>query len=356
MSDRRPPTIYDVAQAAGVAASTVSRTFARPGRVNARTAERIRQVAAELGYRANPLAQALPTGRTSMIAFVVADVSNPFHNEIIRGAQTACAEGGYTMLLGDAQESGQREREVLDRAMSTVEGIVLATSRMPDWEIRAIARQKPTVVLNRVLGDVPSVVTDNPRGMRRAVEHLGELGHERITYMAGPEASWADGTRWQALREAGLELDLQVRRSGPYEPTVAGGVKAAAELMRSPSSAVIAYNDLMAIGLIRALTAEGVRVPRDVSVVGFDNIFVADLVTPTLTTVAAPLAAMGSTAVGNLLAMIRGATPRTAGPVSLPSRLVVRGSTAHRGRNRTSPAFGATNEPGASRSTGAGSR
>ncbi|MEU4560164.1 LacI family DNA-binding transcriptional regulator [Actinoplanes sp. NPDC023936] len=356
MAEGRAPTIYDVAKAAGVAASTVSRAFARPGRVNAETAERIRQVAAELGYRANPLARALPTGRTSMIAFVVADVSNPFHNEIIRGAQTACADAGYSMLLADAQESGLRERELLDRAMSTVEGIVLATSRMPDSAIRMIAKQKPTVVLNRVLGDVPSVVTDNPRGMRRAAEHLGELGHERITYVAGPEASWADGTRWRALREAGLELELQVRRVGPFEPTVAGGARAAAELGRHPTSAVIAYNDLMAIGLIQALTTRGVRVPHEVSVVGFDNIFVSELVTPALTTVAAPLNAMGHTAVGNLLAMIRGATPRTAEPVTLPSLLVVRGSTAHRRRNRTSPAFGTTNAAGSARSTDAGSR
>ncbi|SDT08560.1 LacI family DNA-binding transcriptional regulator [Actinoplanes derwentensis] len=359
MSDEAPhraPTIYDVAKAAGVAASTVSRTFARPGRVNAATAERIRQTAAELGYRVNPIAQALPTGRTSMIAVVVSDLANPFHNEILRGAQSAVAEAGYTMLLADAQESGSREREVLERTMSTVEGIVLATSRMPDSAIRMIAKQRPTVVLNRTLADVPSVVTDNPRGMRRAAEHLGELGHERITYVAGPEASWADGTRWRALREAGLALELQVRRIGPYEPTVAGGARAAAELLKHPTSAVIAYNDMMAIGLIRALTTDGVRIPQDVSVIGFDNIFAADLVTPALTTVAAPLAAMGTTAVRNLLAMIRGARLQTAEPVSLPSRLVVRASTAHRRRNRTSPAWGTTKAPGAEVSTAAGSR
>jgi DNA-binding LacI/PurR family transcriptional regulator len=135
----RPATIYDVARAAGVAASTVSRAFARPGRVNVETAARIRQVAAELGYRANPLAQALPTGRTSMIALAISDVTNPFYNEIIRGAQVAAAEGGYTMLLADTQESGVFERQALDRAMATVEGIVLATTRMSDAAIRITA-------------------------------------------------------------------------------------------------------------------------------------------------------------------------------------------------------------------------
>jgi DNA-binding LacI/PurR family transcriptional regulator len=356
----KSPTIYDVARAAGVASSTVSRAFARPGRVNAETAERIRRVAAELGYRTNPLARALPTGRTSMISLVISDVTNPFYNEIIRGAQAAATEAGYTTLLTDAQESGATEREALERALSMVDGIVLATSRMSDSAIRMIAKQRPVIVLNRAVADVPSVVTDNPRGMRRAVEHLGELGHERITYLAGPEASWADGTRWRALHEAVHELELHAHRLGPYEPTVAGGAAAAADLARHPTSAVIAYNDLMAIGLIRALTAMGVRVPDDVSVVGFDNIFAAELITPALTTVAAPLHAMGQAAVRNLLALARGARPTAQGPVSLPTQLVVRASTGHRRRNRTSPAWGTTKVSGsaarASTSTAAGSR
>ncbi|GAA2704150.1 LacI family DNA-binding transcriptional regulator [Actinoplanes palleronii] len=342
----KSPTIYDVARAAGVASSTVSRAFARPGRVNAETAERIRKVAAELGYRTNPLARALPTGRTCLIGLVISDVTNPFYNEIIRGAQAAATEAGYTMLLTDAQESGVKEREALERSVSLVDGIVLASSRMSDSAIRMIAKQRPVIVLNRAVSDVPSVVTDNPRGMRRAVHHLAELGHERITYLAGPEASWADGTRWQALREAVHDVDLHAHRIGPFEPTVAGGAAALADLARHPTSAVIAYNDLMAIGLIRALTTAGARVPDDVSVVGFDNVFAAELVTPALTTVAAPLHAMGQAAVRNLLALARGARPTTHGPVSLPAQLVVRASTAHRRRNSTSPAWGTTRVSG----------
>jgi DNA-binding LacI/PurR family transcriptional regulator len=345
-SPERAPTIYDVAKAAGVAASTVSRAFARPGRVNSETARRIREAAADLGYRANPIARALPTGRTSMIALVISDVTNPFHNEIIRGAQTAAAEAGYTMLLSDAQESGAQERESLERALSAVDGIVLATSRMSDSSIRTIAKQRPVVLLNRALADVPCVVTDNPRGMHHATAHLAELGHQRVTYLAGPEASWADGMRWRSLREGAPDLGLHARRIGPFAPTVAGGTAAAAEFVHHPTSAVIAYNDLMAIGFIRALTAKGARIPRDVSVVGFDNIFAADLVTPPLTTVAAPLHAMGLTAVRNLLAIVRGAQPRAQEPVSLPARLVVRASTTQRSRSRTSPAWGTTRVSG----------
>ncbi|GLI00206.1 LacI family DNA-binding transcriptional regulator [Phytohabitans aurantiacus] len=356
----RAPTIYDVARVAGVAASTVSRTFSRPGRVRAETAERIRRVAVELGYHANPIGWAVPAGRTSMMALVISDITNPFSNQIIHGAHAAAAEAGYSLLLADAQESVLREREVLERSISTVDGVVLATSRMPDAAIRTMAKQRPLIALNRAIADVPCIVTDNPRGMRRAVEHLAALGHQRIAYAAGPEASWADGVRWRSLRTAATEMGLQARRIGPLEPTIGGGAAAAAELSRHPSTAVIAYNDLVAIGLIQALAARGVAVPRDVSVVGFDNVYAGELVTPALTTVAAPLHAMGLTAVRNLLAVIRGARPHAREPVMLPSRLVVRASTAHRRRNRTSPAWGTTSVSGSvaksSRLTVSGSR
>ena len=356
----RPPTIDDVAKAAGVAPSTVSRAFSRPGRVSFETSERIRAIASELGYRTRSLARALPTGHTSMIALAISDITNPFYNEIIQGAQVAASQAGYTILLTDTQESGAHERTALDRTVSTVEGIVLATSRMSDSAIRMTAKRGPVIVLNRAVAGVPCVITDNPRGMRRAVEHLAELGHQRITYLAGPEASWADGMRWRSLRESAMELEMQVRRIGPVPPTVAGGARAVAEFAANPTSAVIAYNDLVAIGAIRALTSMGARIPRDVSVIGFDNIFAAELVTPPLTTVAAPLGAMGRTAVGNLLAIVRGARPRSEAPVSLPCRLVVRESTAHRRRYRTSPAWATTSVSGSaasrSRSTEAGSR
>jgi Bacterial regulatory proteins, lacI family/Periplasmic binding proteins and sugar binding domain of LacI family len=212
------PTIYDVARECGVAPSTVSRAFSRPGRVNAETAERIRVVAARLGYRTNPPARALSTGRSSMIALVIPDVTNPVYFDITRGAEDAAAETGYTLLLADFRETGRLEREAIDRAVPAVEGLVLAGPRISDSAIRMAAKQRPTVILNRAMTGLPSVVIDNPRGMRRAAEHLGELGHTAITYLAGPEASWADGMRWRSLREACLELDLQARRLGPRRP------------------------------------------------------------------------------------------------------------------------------------------
>lgn len=323
----RPPTIYDVARAAGVAASTVSRAFSRPGRVRAETADRIRAVAAEMGYRTNYLARALPTGRTSMLALVTSDVTNPFYAQIIRGAEAAAAEADYSILLIDAQEDDRIERKNIERAIPSVEGIVLASTRMSDSAIRMIAKQRPTVVLNRNITDVSSVVTDNPQAARLAVDHLTGLGHRSVSYVAGPESSWVDGMRWCGLREA-VGAGLRMHRVGPVPPTIAGGGQAVADVVRSGCTAVVAYNDQVAIGLMRGLQAAGVHIPDDISVMGFDDIFVAELVTPGLTTVAAPLRAEGRIAVRTVLALVNGSPGRTDQPRVLPVQLVTRGSTA----------------------------
>jgi DNA-binding LacI/PurR family transcriptional regulator len=323
----RPTTIYDVARAAGVAPSTVSRAFSRPGRVNAETAERIREVAAELGYRANPQARALSTRSTSMIAVLLADIANPVFAELVRGAEEAAAEAGYAMVLADTRESAGREREVLDKILPTVDGIVLASPRMSDTAVRQVAKVKPTVVLNREVGGLPSVVVDNPRGMRRAAEHLARLGHTQVTYLAGPEAAWPDGVRWRALRDARTDLGLTVRRVGPVPPTVNGGIRAAAAWATHPTSAVVGYNDMVAIGFMRGVLAMGRRVPGDVSVIGFDNTQSAEIVTPGLTTVAAPQRELGARAVRHVLAFVGGARSTSTDPLVLPSKLVERAST-----------------------------
>lgn len=330
INPRVVPTIYDVARAAGVSASTVSRAFARPGRVSHQTAQRIFMAAEEVGYRSVHVTGNVRAGtqRTSMIALVIADIRNPVYAEMVRGAEAAAAEAGYTMLLAHTQESDLKERQALERTLPIVDGIVLSSSRMSDSTIRMLAKQKPMIVMNRRVTDVASVVPDNPRGIRRAAEHLGELGHRYITYLAGPEASWADGMRWRSLREAALELELTVRRSSSHLPTIRGGEEVAAEWLRHRTPAVLAYNDQMAIGFIRELRRRRVSVPEDVSVVGFDNSYGAALVTPALTTVEIPLYSLGATAVNNLLAFSAGAVSRSNNFVVLPTRLVVRDSTA----------------------------
>ncbi|GAB3274629.1 LacI family DNA-binding transcriptional regulator [Kineosporia babensis] len=330
-------TIYDVAAAAGVAPSTVSRALAKPGRVSFRTAEHVRRVATELGYRSAQMQVPLSERGTGVLAMIVADIANPVFVGMIRGAESAAQQHNLTLAVIETQESEPVEALALNRLEATVDGFLLASSRLSDQAIRAVAKRKPVVVLNRSVGSVTSVVSDNVRAIKKAAEHLVELGHTSIAYLAGPEASYADGTRWRGLQEAGIELELRISRIGPNLPTLRGGAAAAQEWARRPAGAVIAFNDLMAIGFTKAVTASGYRVPDDVSVIGFDNIVDAELVRPALTTIAAPLKDIGAKAVGRLATRAaREITPGTARdgqsgePVLLPAWLVVRGSTGPR--------------------------
>src|SRR5699024_10775121 len=129
------------------------------------------------------------------------------------------------LLLAETAESSVRERATLERALDGVDGLVLNASRISDSAVRQVAKVKPVVVVNRVVPGVPSVVVDTAQGTHQTVAHLDELGHRSITYLSGPEASWADGMRWRGLRRAGEDLGIQVRRTGPYDPTVNGGIE-----------------------------------------------------------------------------------------------------------------------------------
>ncbi|WP_432536959.1 substrate-binding domain-containing protein [Kineococcus arenarius] len=331
----KPPTIHDVAAAAGVAASTVSRAFSRPGRVKSETADRIRAVAEQLGYRTNPIARALPTGRTGLLGLVVSDVSNPFFSRIVRGAQEIADREGYTLLLTDIHGSATAERTALERTLPLVEGVILGTSRMSDSTIRLMAKQRPTVVLNRILTGIPSVVPNSRIGVRQALEHLAELGHRSVTYAAGPVAAWVDGMRWRAFQESAEALGLHPNRTAPLEPTIEGGREAADDLLRRHATAVIAYNDLVALGIGHALRSRGVRVPQQVSVLGFDNSLAPYLPLLPLTTIDAPSWDMGRYGAEVLLRGIRSGTfPEARRPTWLPTRLIVRSSTGPAPRRR----------------------
>jgi LacI family transcriptional regulator len=323
-------TIYDVARVAGVAPSTVSRALSKPGRVSYATAERIRQVADEMGYRAGRIERAVSERGSGMLVIVVADIANPVFFGMIRGAERAATERGFTMLVVESQESEPAERAALDRLMPVVDGAVLGSSRMSDAAIRSLAKRKPVVLLNRAVPEVSSVVIDDIEAVKKATEHLAGWGHRSICYLAGPEASWPDGMRWRGLREAGHELDLHVRRLGPYLPTLRGGAAAAEPWLQKPTTGVIACNDLMAIGFVQAVIGAGWGVPADVSVIGFDNIVDGTLVEPHLTTIAAPLVSLGSAAVARLVKSRSRDRADSEEPVLLPARLVVRGSTGPR--------------------------
>ncbi|GAA1815839.1 LacI family DNA-binding transcriptional regulator [Agromyces neolithicus] len=324
-SEARRPTIYDVAKASNVSPSTVSRAFSKPGRVSTGTADRIRRVADELGYHHAPQPRAKPTSKTGMLAVVVADLANPFFVDIIQGARKEASVHRTTVLVIDAQESLDDERDAVERVAPLVDGIVLATSRMSESAIRAVARQTALVVLNRPMPDVPSAVTDNARGMHLAVEHLAGLGHRTFTYLAGPEASWADSMRWRSISQAATDRGVRVRRLGPSAPTAEGGAAAVTGFLARPSTAVVAYNDLMAMGFIEELAARGIRTPDDVSVIGFDDSTDRRFGDPMLTTVAVQHRLLGRFAVQMLLGQRIAPAGR---PAMLAAELVVRRSTA----------------------------
>lgn len=321
-------TIYDVARAAGVATSTVSRAFSNPGRVGEATRTRVLETARELGYEPNPHARALTSRSTRTIAMVVSDITNPHFFELIRGAEMRAKASAYTLVLVNAEESPRMEMEQVRRLSRSVDGFLLAASRQPADLLLELASTHSVVLLNRQVPGLASVVLEHAEGCRQIVAHLASLGHESVVYLSGPRNSWMAASRWAALRTAALALDLRPTRLGPFTPTVASGAAAADAALTTKATAVVAHNDLLAIGVLRRLADRGVRVPAHVSVLGFDDIFAADLCTPSLTTLGGAHANIGRAAVEILLESM--APSRDAGPppqLVVPSELLIRRSS-----------------------------
>ncbi|WP_198295461.1 MULTISPECIES: LacI family DNA-binding transcriptional regulator [unclassified Diaminobutyricimonas] len=314
-------TIYDIARLADVNPSTVSRALSQPGRINIKTEERIRAAAKQLNYRVNPIARALPTGRTFTLGLIVADITNPVMFGVVRGAEQAAAAAGYTLVIAESQESGEREATAAERVMPSVDGLVLGTSRLSDDKIRELAERTPLVLINRDVEGVPSVLPDLRPGIEQAIHHLHSLGHTRIAYLAGPETSWISGRRGEMIAVVAAEQGMDLVEIGPGVPRVDGGRAAYSSVALAGVTAVLAYNDLMAIGLMREIAERGAAVPTVLSVVGFDDIFGADFTTPPLTTIRTPLDEAGRRAVSTLLGRIG------SGDELLPTELVMRAST-----------------------------
>jgi LacI family transcriptional regulator len=290
-------TIYDVARHAGVSPSTVSRALGKPGRMSARTERRIQQAAAELGYRVNPMARALPTGRTQTLGLIVTDFTNPVYFDLVRGAERAAGEAGYTMVLAESQESGEAESNAVERVRPLVDGLVLAAPRLDDEALTAIAGDTSLVLVNRAVPSIASVVVDVRTGLTAALDHLQAYGHSSIGYLSGPARSWINTRRWEVLMEEAPRRGMHIVEIPTIEPTLAGGRDVLRRVRAAGVSALVAYNDLIAIGLLREAQAAGLRVPGDLSIVGFDDIFGAELVTPGLSTIRVPLGALGEAAI-----------------------------------------------------------
>ncbi|SCL35095.1 transcriptional regulator, LacI family [Micromonospora nigra] len=350
-----PVTIRDVARASGVHISTVSRTFSAPHLVNPETRVRVLACAEDLGYRPNRAARALITGRTHNIGLIIADIANPFFPPLIKAAESQARSRDYHVFVADTNEDPSAEEELVHALAKQVDGLLLCSPRMSNSLIEQLSREVPLVVVNRQLTGLPCVLMDVGQGARLAVDHLVGLGHRQIALLGGPRGSWTNReirrSAAAAARAGGAELTVL----GPNPPTEHGGIAQAEHVRRSGVTAALAYNDLMAIGLIEGLDALGVDVPRQVSVVGVDDITLSRLTRPKLTTVATPTAAAGRTAVDMLLQQdtdlpraARGSgagaavgVRRTTAQVMLQTELVIRDSTGpgpHAGRGRSGAA------------------
>ncbi|MGW5682639.1 LacI family DNA-binding transcriptional regulator [Nonomuraea sp. NPDC003754] len=315
-------TIRDVARASGVHVSTVSRTFSAPHLVNAETRTRVLAVADDLGYRPNRAARALTTGRTHNLGLIVADIANPFFSSLIKAAQAQARLRDYHVFVADTDEDPQVEEELIQAFAKQVDGVLLCGPRLANSTIERLGEQVPLVVVNRRVKDMSTVLMDVGRGARQAIEHLVALGHRRIALVTGPSGSWTS-KEMQAAATAG---EADVVFLGPNPPTELGGRSAVTDVIASGATGVLAYNDLVAIGLMEGLAERDTQVPRDVSVIGVDDILPGRFGSPRLTTIAMPTAAAGRMAVDMLLNPVDAAG--APGVTTLETSLVVRESTA----------------------------
>jgi LacI family repressor for deo operon, udp, cdd, tsx, nupC, and nupG len=331
------PNIYEVARRAGVSASTVSRVLSRPGVVSPDTRRRVLETVEEMGYAPNSVARNLRTRRSDKILVTVPDISNPFFSLIIQGIEGAAQRAGYTVLLGNTQhEERHEERYARMLERKEADGLIFLGHRIPKPAAELVAAMAPLCApvvhgceYSPALG-VASVHIDNAAASFDAMDHLYRLGHRRIGVVTGPLVSPLSrdrllGATTRALA-ANAEDDLIVRH-GDF--SIESGAAQAEGLLARPDAptAVFCFNDEMAIGLIAVARSHGLRVPVDLSVVGFDDIRFARHTDPPLTTIAQPMREIGEGTVRLLLEILRGDEIKPVS-VTLPHHLTVRGSTA----------------------------
>lgn len=330
-------TLKALARIAGVHPSTVARVLNDDPRqrVSDEVRERIVALAREHGYQPNRLARALRLKRSYVIGTLIPDIANPFFAVLFRGIEDILARQDFSVILANTDDQPTREQRGLDMLRGRqVDGLILATARRHDPAIQALAAEGfPFVLVNRHT-ETPraaAVVPDDRNGAMAAVEHLIALGHRRIAHIAGPDeistGHWRRMGYAVALQQHGLAVDPDLVVAGSYRE--AGGYAAMRTLLSlaEPPTAVFAVNDLAAAGALRALHEAGLHVPRDVSIVGFNDLPMVAQTAPRLTTLHVPLHALGVAAAEHLLAVLAG-TETEPEVVALPVELVCRESTA----------------------------
>lgn len=351
-------TLQDIARASGLSTSTVSLVLSeapRSRKVAAETRERVRCMARKLGYHPDAYARSLRRRRTQTIAVLAFDLSDPFCLPIIRGIESGLRSADYTPLLMDAQ--GQRK--LFDRLIALAlearaDGVIVVASWLFE-ETNLLAdiekNRVPIVVLGRDLTavGVSSILVDNEAGGALALQHLAALGHDRIAVIRGPRELWDSEPRWKGICVAAAQARLVLDERLVFQlPSLAdpmsgfeGGIECATSLLASRRrfSAVIAFDDLTALGVIRGLSLEGLRIPQDCSVMGFDDVLPAKVATPAVSTIRQPLFEMGQQAAERVLLEIEQGAAKKARPwlhKPLPELLVRDSTTAPPGHRRQS--------------------
>lgn len=334
-------TIRDVAREAGVAVSTVSKVLNASQRFTPDVESRVREAAERLAFRPNPHARSMTTGVSKTIGVVILDIENPYYAAVVKGASREAATRGYTVLLADTEESPQLEAQLIEALALRVDGLLLAGSRLPDAAIVALgSRDKPVVAVGRVPGGVISSVTsDEYSSAFQLTRHLILTGRKRIAYLHGPKF-WVDAQRHAGYGDALAEAGLKPLEWTLVSPNLEAGAALAGEVFLGARrvDAVLAYNDLAALGLLRAARELGVRVPEDIAVAGFGDIPFSAQASPPLTTAAAPSLEIGRRATALLIDRLAGGEGLSE-PLVMPSRLIVRESTraSRQALEKTSP-------------------
>jgi DNA-binding LacI/PurR family transcriptional regulator len=333
-SPLRHPSIKDIARLADVSHSTVSRALQNSPLVNPATAEKIRQIASESGYRASAVARGLVTRRTLTIGLVVTTIADPFAAEVACGIEQAANDRGYSVFLADSDADPDREKQIVRSfAERRLDGIVVTSSRVGALYLPLLSEMQVPIVLvnNQHPGPfVHSVSIGNVEGTLAAANHLIGLGHRRIAYLGDQFGYQSDTERLagyrQALQEAGLPFLEERTVRGDGKPDAA--MQAMEQLLSLPArpTAVCCYNDMSALGAMRSIHLHGLRVPEDISVVGFDDLFISSYTQPRLTTVRQPMRRMGILAMESLFRLMSG--EKTAIRIKVDPELIVRESTA----------------------------
>ncbi|MEA2520111.1 MAG: LacI family transcriptional regulator [Chloroflexota bacterium] len=305
-------TIADVARRAGVSTATVSRVLSGVGRARPETRARVESAARDLGFRPSDVARSLKRRSTLTLGLIVTDIENPYFPQLVKAVEDAAIAEGYAILLCSADDDPDREASYLDVLVERrVDGIIVAASTLGTSQSAWLADAPLPVVLVNTSAptvDLPSIASDNRAGGRLAACHLLGLGHRRFGYLMPSPRNLDAPDRLAGVRDALVERGIETDGPGSAlamsrgEPTVSGGETAMLELLRQAShpTAIAAYNDLMAIGAMRAVRRHGLRVPDDVSLVGFDDVALAAYVEPALTTLRQQTAEMGRWAVASL--------------------------------------------------------